>query len=91
MLRRVLAAHVVAVLVLLTPPGMLAQLPDAPTPAESVQGAGNSAGDRIAIQNNLEREWTDRAAAMTAETLDTPTHGNLQFCCRGAGCCVCRG
>ena len=36
------------------PPGMLAQLPDAPMPADSVQGAGNSASDRIAIQNNLE-------------------------------------
>lgn len=73
LLGRVLAAHVVAVLVLLTPPGMLAQLPDAPTPAESVQGSGNPTSEPAAIQNNLEREWTERAAAITAETLDTPT------------------
>ena len=75
LLGRVLAAHVVAVLVLLTPPGMLAQLPDAPTPAESVQGSGNPTSEPAAIQNNLEREWTERAAAITAETLDTPTTG----------------
>jgi hypothetical protein len=48
------------VLVLLMPSGVLAQLPDAPTPADGVQGARHSASDQSSIQNNLEREWVTR-------------------------------
>ena len=64
---RELAAHVVVVLALLMPLGLLAQMPDAPMPADSVQGARDSRSDRTAIQNSLEREWTARAAATTAK------------------------
>ncbi|MGC1872820.1 MAG: hypothetical protein WA700_17810 [Acidobacteriaceae bacterium] len=72
LLGKVRAAQAVAVLVLTMPPGILAQLPDAPTPAESVQGAQQSARERVAIQNNLEREWV---GAATTETLDEATAG----------------
>ncbi len=75
MLSRVLAAHTVAVLVLLMPPGILAQLPDAPMPADSAHGARHSASDDAAMQDSLEREWTARAAEWPAETLDEPTTG----------------
>lgn len=65
---RELAAHVVFVMVLLMPSGVLAQLPDAPTPAESVQGARHLQADRAAIQNDLEREWVTRPAEWPATT-----------------------
>ena len=55
---RELAAHVVVVLVLLMPSGVLAQLPDAPMPADSVHGAWDSGSGETANQNNLERAWT---------------------------------
>ena len=61
MLSRVLAAQAVAVLLLMMPPEILAQLPDAPTPADSVQGVQHSEADQAAIHDNLEREWTARA------------------------------
>jgi hypothetical protein len=68
---RELAAHVVVVLLMLMPPGVLAQLPDAPTPAESVQGARHLQPGRAAFQNALEREWVTRnsewPSATTAE------------------------
>jgi hypothetical protein len=65
---RELAAHIVVVLVLLMPSGVLAQLPDAPTPADSVQGARHSASDPSAMQNSLEREWVTRTAEWPTET-----------------------
>jgi hypothetical protein len=70
---RVLAAQVVAVLVLMMTPGILAQLPDAPMPAAGVQGAQSSKGDADAIQNSLQLEWTAGAVESTAETLDKAT------------------
>jgi hypothetical protein len=72
---RVLAAHVVAVLVLLMPPGVLAQLPDAPMPADSVQGARHADDGGAAVQNSLEREWTARAAAWPADPNGAATAG----------------
>ncbi len=66
---RELAAHIAVVLVLLMPSGVLAQLPDAPTPADSMQGARSSASELSAIQNSLEREWTSRTAGWPAETV----------------------
>ena len=67
MLSRVLAAQGVAVLVLMVPPGILAQLPDAPMPSDSVRAAQSSAGDPAAVQTNLEGKWTARAAETPAE------------------------
>jgi hypothetical protein len=57
---RELAAHVVIVLVLLMPSGVLAQLPDAPTPADSVEGARPSASETAAILSSLEGAWVGR-------------------------------
>jgi hypothetical protein len=68
MLSRVLAAQGVAVLVLMVPPGILAQLPDAPMPSDSVRAAQSSAGDPAAVQTNLEGKWTARAAETPADT-----------------------
>ena len=67
---RELAAHVVVVLVLLMPSGVLAQLPDAPMPAASVRPAAHpdSEGGGAAAQSNLEREWIARAAEWRAAT-----------------------
>lgn len=70
MLGRVLAAEAVAVLVLLMPPGILAQLPDAPMPAESVRSAENFRGGQPAVQNDLEREWTARAGELPAVAME---------------------
>jgi hypothetical protein len=75
LLGRVRAAQAIAVLVLTMPPGMLAQLPDAPTPADSVQGAGYAGSEQAAVQNNLEREWMARAAVWSAETLNESATG----------------
>jgi hypothetical protein len=55
---RKLAAYVAVVLVLLMPSGVLAQLPDAPMPADSVHGTRDSGSGETANQNNLQRAWT---------------------------------
>ena len=65
---RELAAHVVVVLVLLMPSGVLAQLPDAPMPADSVHGARDSGSGETAKQNNLERAWTAKWPAGAVAT-----------------------
>jgi hypothetical protein len=67
---RELAAHVAVVLVLLMPSGVLAQVPDAPTPADGVQGARHSESEQPAIQDRLKREWTSRATEWPAERVD---------------------
>src|ERR1700722_18716243 len=65
MAEKLRAAHV-ALLVLLMPPGILAQLPDAPTPSMAVSQldglAAHSSGEVTATQNHLGREGTVRAA-----------------------------
>jgi hypothetical protein len=70
MAEKLRAAHV-AVLVLLMPPGILAQLPDAPTPSMAVPQmdglAEHSSGEVTATQNHLGREWTVRADAFAPE------------------------
>ena len=66
---RELAAHVVVAMVLLMPSGVLAQLPDAPTPAESVQGARHLQADGAAFQDTLEREWVTRKSESPTETV----------------------
>jgi hypothetical protein len=78
MFRRILAAQAVAVLVLMMPPGMMAQLPDAPTPADRVRAAQGSSTEPAAIQNSLEGEWTapvqasDAAAPSFSSSIDGP-------------------
>lgn len=61
MLQRVLAAHAVFVLVLTMPPGMLAQLPDAPSAVRAAQQAEQSAAGphdaNSRFQNVLQQEW----------------------------------
>jgi hypothetical protein len=78
MLGRVLAAHVVAVLVLMMPSGVLAQLPDAPMPAGTappaeLSAAANSGDEDAAIQNGLERDWTARAVSLPCGPQDAGT------------------
>jgi hypothetical protein len=50
------------------PPGILAQLPDAPTPTAAVQPTEHSDGGEAAIQNNLESEWTAGTAVWASES-----------------------
>ncbi|HET9101172.1 MAG TPA: hypothetical protein VFN62_12325, partial [Acidobacteriaceae bacterium] len=68
---RELAAHVVVVLVLAMPSGMLAQLPDAPMPTARVRAASypGPKDDGAAAQSNLEREWIARAGERRAATM----------------------
>jgi hypothetical protein len=70
---RELAAHVVAVLVLMMPSGALAQLPDAPMPAGAAQQVEHSGGEDAAIQNSLERDWTARAVSLPCGPQDAGT------------------
>lgn len=72
MLRRVLAAHAVYALVLAMPQGLLAQLPDAPSPVRTVQQAEAwPVGPREAnseFQDGLRREWvTAKAGPMRSD------------------------
>ncbi|MHB1938102.1 MAG: hypothetical protein ACYCOR_16150 [Acidobacteriaceae bacterium] len=72
MLGRVLAAHGVAVLLLTMPPGVLAQLPDAPQPVGAAQTAALQAdGGGPSFQTGLERERTARAGVLPLKPLET--------------------
>ncbi|MHB1796603.1 MAG: hypothetical protein ACYCPO_16775 [Acidobacteriaceae bacterium] len=80
MFGRILAAHSVVVLALTMPPGILAQLPDAPSAIRAAQRAeqpttAHSGEDDAASQNGLQREWTARAAALPSTPAEGPATG----------------
>ncbi len=70
MLQRVLAAHAVYVLVLTMPPGLLAQLPDAPSAVRAAQpSTATHEGDAGAgFQDILQQEWVTAQVGATLPT-----------------------
>ena len=72
-----LAAHVVVVLVFVMPSGVLAQLPDAPMPAVGLRTAAHNDPDNAgnALLENLEREWTARAADFSSDRVTEAATG----------------
>ncbi|MES2219767.1 MAG: hypothetical protein V4587_02235 [Acidobacteriota bacterium] len=72
------AAHAAAVLVLVMPPGILAQLPDAPTPTRSVLEVRQHGTDSANAQDALEREWIARAAEWHAAEYSSSEDGPRQ-------------
>jgi hypothetical protein len=76
MQRRILAAHAVTVLVLAMPPGVLAQLPDAPSAApaqgradQAAQASAGLPGANSGFQKALQREWVTARVEPVESTL----------------------
>ena len=75
---RRLAAHAAVVMALVMPPGILAQLPDAPMPTSRVLEAQQSESDYAAAQDKVEREWIARAAEWHAAQYSSSDGGPRQ-------------